>query len=67
VRSQTELVVLVTPYVAEVGAPVALPTDGYQLPTDAEAIFLGQMEKNYGVGSDNFRGGYDGSVGFVLD
>jgi pilus assembly protein CpaC len=67
VRSQTELVVLVTPYVAEVGAPVALPTDGYQLSTDAEAIFLGQMEKNYGVGTDHFRGGYDGSVGFVLD
>ena len=66
-RSQTELVVLVTPYVAEVNAPVALPTDGYQLSTDAEAIFLGQMEKNYGVGTDHFRGGYDGSVGFVLD
>ena len=46
---------------------MALPTDAYQLSTDAEAIFLGQMEKNYGVGSDQFRGGYDGSVGFVLD
>lgn len=66
-RSQTELVVLVTPYQAEVNAPVALPTDSYQLSTDAEAIFLGQMEKNYGVGSQTFRGGYDGSVGFVLD
>lgn len=66
-RSQTELVILVTPYQAEVNAPVALPTDAYQLSTDAEAIFLGQMEKNYGVGSDQFRGGYDGSVGFVLD
>lgn len=66
-RSQTELVVLVTPYIAEVNAPVALPTDSYQLSTDAEAIFLGQMEKNYGVGNDQFRGGYDGSVGFVLD
>jgi len=66
-RTQTELVVLVTPYAAEVNAPVALPTDGYQLSTDAEAIFLGQMEKNYGVGTDHFRGGYDGSVGFVLD
>lgn len=66
-RSQTELVVLVTPYKAEVDAPVALPTDAYQLSTDAEAIFLGQMEKQYGVGSEQFRGGYDGSVGFVLD
>lgn len=66
-RSQTELVVLVTPYKAEINAPVTLPTDAYQVSTDAEAIFLGQMEKNYGVGTNNFRGGYDGSIGFVLD
>ena len=59
--------ILVTPYMAETDAPIALPTDGYQLSTDAEAIFLGQMEKNYGVGTDSIRGGYDGSVGFVLD
>jgi pilus assembly protein CpaC len=60
-------VILITPYMAETNTPIALPTDSYQLSTDAEAIFLGQMEKNYGVGNDNFRGGYDGSVGFVLD
>ena len=34
---------------------------------DAEAIFLGHMEKMYGVGTDGMRGSYSGSVGFVLD
>ncbi len=67
-RSQTDLVVLVTPYLAY---PVAerpdLPTDEYVPAGDAEAIFLGRMEAIYGVGPHDMRGGYDGSVGFVLD
>lgn len=66
IRSQTELVILVTPYLAETGRP-RLPSDDYVIATDAEAIFLGRMEQNYAVGSDGFRGGYDGSFGFVLD
>jgi len=67
-RSETELVVLVTPYLAypEHYAPT-LPTDEYVVAGDAEAIFLGRMEAMYGVGSDGMRGSYDGSVGFVLD
>ncbi len=68
VHKQTELVILVTPYMAEYGDKPALPTDDYNVAGDAEAIFLGHMEKMYGVGdSGEMRGGYDGSVGFVLD
>lgn len=68
-RSQTELVIIVTPYLA---APMTqqprLPTDDFQAASDAEAIFLGRMERNYGVGgSGEMRGGFNGSVGFVLD
>jgi pilus assembly protein CpaC len=67
VRSQTELVIMVTPYLAEPGRP-ELPTEEFAIPNDAEAIFLGRMERNYSVGDgDNFRGGFDGAVGFVLD
>jgi len=67
-RSQTELVILVTPYLAQVDAPVVLPTDAFQVPSDAEAVFLGHLQKMYGVGDNNgMRGGYQGSVGFVLD
>jgi pilus assembly protein CpaC len=67
-RNQTELVILVTPYLAQVDAPVVLPTDSFHLPSDAEAVFLGHLQKMYGVGDNNgMRGGYQGSVGFVLD
>lgn len=67
IHSQSELVILVTPYLAEYTDQVALPTDGYDVAGDAEAIFLGHMEKMYGVGDGGMRGSYDGSVGFVLD
>ncbi len=66
VHDQTELVILVTPVMAQLGAP-ALPTDNYAIAGDAEAIFLGHLEKQYGVGNDGMRGSYQGSVGFVLD
>ena len=67
IRSQTELVILVTPYLAEAGN-ANLPTDDYTVGSDAEAIFLGRMERNYSVvDGDDFRGGFDGAVGFVLD
>lgn len=67
IRSQTELVILVTPFLAFPGDAPSLPTDGIVTASDAEAIFLGKMEKIYGVGPDGMRGSYDGSVGFVLD
>lgn len=67
-RSQTELVILVTPYLAETGR-VATPLDNTVIASDAEAIFLGRMENIYGVSKDgdDLRGGFNGSVGFVLD
>jgi pilus assembly protein CpaC len=67
IHSQTELIVLVTPVLAYAGVAPRLPTDDYVVAGDAEAIFLGHMEAMYGVGSDGMRGGYDGSIGFVLD
>jgi pilus assembly protein CpaC len=67
IHSQTELVILVTPYYAEPAYDVAKPTDNMQVAGDAEAIFLGHLEKMYGVGNDGMRGAYSGSVGFVLD
>jgi pilus assembly protein CpaC len=70
VHSQTELVILVTPYLAQATVtPPPLPTDNYAVAGDAEAIFLGHMEKLYSVGAgpDGMRGGYQGSIGFVLD
>lgn len=66
IHDQTELVILVTPVLAQIGNP-GVPTDNYNIAGDAEAMFLGHLEKQYGVGSDGMRGSYQGSVGFVLD
>lgn len=66
IHEQTELVIMVTPVMAEYGRP-DLPTDNYAIAGDAEAIFLGHLEKQYGVGNEGMRGGYKGSVGFILD
>ncbi len=67
VRSQTELLILVTPYLARPGGQVRLPTDNVNISGDAEAIFLGNMEALYGVGGNGDASSYNGSVGFVLD
>lgn len=67
VRSQTELLILVTPVLAHPGGPVELPTDNFRIAGDAEAVFLGHMEKLYGVGGANSDAKYHGSIGFVLD
>lgn len=67
IRSETELLILVTPILAHPGGPIALPTDGFRVAGDAEAVFLGHMEKLYGVGGANDGVQYHGSVGFVLD
>lgn len=68
IRSQSELVILVTPYLAKAtDKKPQLPTDRLQFANDAEAIFLGHIETMYGVGPAGTRGSYDGSVGFLLD
>lgn len=43
-KQETELVVIVTPYLARpVSAQMAAPTDGYRVPDDAQRDFLGQI------------------------
>lgn len=68
IRQQTELVILVTPYLVSPGAAPALPTDGIVAAGDAEANFLGHMQKLYGVGNpDQPPAQYHGSIGFALE
>src|SRR5690554_2193271 len=67
---QTELVILVTPYLVSPSPAhsVPVPTDRSTVASDAEAIFLGRLENIYGVGrTGEMRGSFSGSVGFVLD
>lgn len=68
--NQTELVILVTPYLVAPSPANAIPvpTDRTTMASDAEAIFLGRLENMYGVGrTGEIRGSISGSVGFVLD
>ena len=67
---QTELVILVTPYLVgpSPANSIPVPTDRTAVASDAEGIFLGKLETMYGVGgAGGMRGGFSGSVGFVLD
>jgi len=69
-NNQTELVVLVTPYVVHAVAQKDLsrPDDGFADPSDPASVLLGRLNRIYGVGGttdppDNYRGKY----GFILD
>ncbi len=44
-RNETELVIVITPYLVKPvdGNQIALPTDGYKAPDDAERVLLGRL------------------------
>lgn len=67
--NQTELVVIVTPYLAR---PVeerqlATPLDTYNPPTDKQQIFLGRLNRIYGAPGDRPSGAYHGQVGHIIE
>ncbi len=65
-RSQTELVVFVTPYVVNPVAEHKLsrPDDNLLVPNDAETIFLNRLNKIFRPGHED-TGTYHGQVGFI--
>ena len=70
VNRQTELMVIVAPYVVRPVAPKKLsrPDDGYADMSDPSAILLGRLTRIYGVsGSTNPQRTYFGKYGFILD
>jgi pilus assembly protein CpaC len=67
---QTELVVLVTPYIVRAVAQKDLsrPDDGFADATDPAAVLLGRFNRIYGVaGREKPRRAYHGNYGFILD
>lgn len=52
---ETELVILVTPYVVRPGAPEAFvaPTDGFQPASDVDMYLYGRLHAVYGVGPED--------------
>jgi pilus assembly protein CpaC len=72
INNQTELMILVTPYVVRAVAQKQLsrPDDGFADPNDPQSILLGQLSRIYGVaGKADVRssGEYHGKYGFILD
>ncbi len=70
INQQTELMVLVTPYLVHAVAQKDLsrPDDGFADPSDPAQVLLGRFNRIYGIGGipdppDNYRGKY----GFILD
>ena len=69
-NNQTELMVLVTPYIVHAVAQKQLsrPDDGFADPNDPTSILLGRLNRIYG--GDNKAGvkqTYQGKYGFILD
>src|SRR5262249_13737275 len=66
---ETELVIIVTPYLVEPTSPqnIALPTDGFVPPTDAETVLLSRLNAVYGAkGKASPQGSLKGPVGFIV-
>ncbi len=72
VNRQSELMVLVTPYVVRAVAQKQLsrPDDGYADPNDPQSVLLGRLNRIYGsTGKTEAKpaGDYRGKYGFILD
>ncbi len=67
--NQSELVVIVTPYIARPTGPgnLATPVDKFNLPTDLQQIFLGRLNRVYGASGERPVGVYHGAVGHIVD
>lgn len=68
VRNETELVIIVTPYLARPVARTALakPDDNFNPPSDGAGMFLGRVNRVYGTMQTNLANGrYHGVVGYI--
>lgn len=69
-RQETELMISVTPYIAKAMNPgqVTRPDDGFVEANDPQGVFLGRINKIYGVASAPPPGAaYRGRIGFIND
>jgi pilus assembly protein CpaC len=70
VSNQTELMVIVTPYVVRAVAQKELsrPDDGFASASDSQSTLLARINQIYGVpGSAEPAGSYQGNFGFITD
>lgn len=70
VNNQTELMVLVTPYVVRAVAQKELsrPDDGFASASDSQSTLLAQINRIYGIpGRVEPVGSLQGNFGFIID
>ncbi|MER8809419.1 type II and III secretion system protein family protein [Mesorhizobium australicum] len=68
VRNETELVIIITPYLVKPVArnELAKPDDNFNPPSDGAGMFLGRVNRVYGtMRTDRPNGRYHGVVGFI--
>ena len=68
VRNETELVIIVTPYLSKPVARTALakPDDNFNAASDGAGMFLGRVNRVYGtMQTDKPNGRYHGVVGYI--
>ncbi len=68
VRNETELVIIVTPYLSKPSARTALakPDDNFTPASDGAGMFLGRVNRVYGTMKTNLPNGrYHGVVGYI--
>lgn len=69
-RGETELVVIVTPYVVRPVSPnqLARPDDNYRDASDPAGILIGRLNRIYGTaGATPPQGRFSGPIGFIRD
>ena len=68
IRNESELVVIITPYLVRPVARTALarPDDNLNAPSDAAGIFLGKVNRIYGTKEASLPAGqYEGTIGYI--
>lgn len=69
-KKQSELVVIVTPYIvgATQESETATPLDRFNTATDLQQLFLGRLNKVYGLPEGDAKGSvYHGQVGHIIE
>jgi pilus assembly protein CpaC len=67
---ETELVVIVEPYIVTPVSPgmFQTPADGLRIPTDIQTTWFGQLNQAYGSPAPTAQGGgWQGPVGYVIE
>lgn len=66
---QTEMVVIVTPYIVNPvsGKQLATPGDRLAAPSDTQNLLWGRLNKTYGTAGKNQNGVYHGTVGYIIE